>query len=319
MTKHSTKRLIGQARFSSSQLFIVAVTAAAVGAVIVWRILAATGVPSLYFSPASLTVKQGDVFNVNLLLDPAGQVINSLALQVNYSSDKLQLVGTTYPTSTNVTSQITPTGAVTNLTLPTLTKLGSAPQVMETITFKAVGSGPATVGLASQSKIYSGVAALAGVANIAINITLPPVPVVVLPPPPTILPPPPPGAVTPPPPAAKPVTPPPASKPVTPPPATTSKPTVVSTTTVAPPPAASQTTSPITTAIPKQPSFWVRWGYLIGLLAIAGLASAGLLLLLRQSALRAPKTPSRMTISHRGNNAPGEIKPTIIYPKGYKD
>lgn len=233
--------LVGRRRFSSSQLTAIVALAAGL-ATYVFLSLASTDVPTLSLSPPSATVNQGDVFTVSVVLNPAGKAITAVSTKVNYSTTQLQLISTSYPSSSGVPTQATEFTGIIVLTPPV--SLGAADsKIIEKLTFKAVtGGSAASLTIDTASKVYN--TALPIDASIAIpatiDIKLPAVPPISVPP--VTLPPIPPVTLPPVPPVTLPPVTPPVTPPATPP-----------ATQPAPPPAASsKSTTTTTPAVSKQ-------------------------------------------------------------------
>lgn len=138
---------------------------------------------SLYLSPSTGTFTKESTFDVSIFLNTGGQSANAFELTLNFPATKLQVVSPqagssvvsiwiTQPTFSNSNGTVTLAGGLPS---PGINSSGA---LITTITFRAKGTGPATLSLGDNSKVLAndgaGTNILTSKTQATYTLTLPP-------------------------------------------------------------------------------------------------------------------------------------------------
>jgi hypothetical protein len=146
-------------RISPLSVALVIIFAAAMS-LLIFRSFAAVGPATLYTSPGGTqSVKKGSTFTSKIRVSTASNVqVAGAAVYMSYNSSKISVQSISYSGSP-YTIEATPSsnsGGILHMERAALPAITGGDKLFATVTFKAVATGTATVGFASNTYVTSG-------------------------------------------------------------------------------------------------------------------------------------------------------------------
>lgn len=142
------------------RLIVTLTLFAAVGVLILVRVLAATGGATLYTSPAgNQSIKKGQSFSVSVRVSTGNDVpVTGAVVYLKYPADKLQVTNLNYSGSAyGLQVHESNTGGILRMDRASLPMIPGGDKLFATITFKALNqTGAAPISFTDDSKVFSG-------------------------------------------------------------------------------------------------------------------------------------------------------------------
>jgi hypothetical protein len=154
--KESLSKLRPKARFSNRGMLIFGLIFAAVGGYILWRSFAAPPAPTIYLTPAAVTMGPSNTFTVQVRENSGATAVNAVQANLSYPTSLLTFVSIdTTGTAFSVEAQNSGGAGAVNLGRGTTTPV-TGDQLIATITFTSTAtSGTASVAFTSGTALVS--------------------------------------------------------------------------------------------------------------------------------------------------------------------